>query len=160
MIFWETLTEKFPKSQMNIMSTRSIKQTTGSHIRIKLLNSIEEETHFQRSQQEKTQYKQKMKIKIMLAFSSETVRRQWSNIFKGLGVGSQPGVRASSPRTVFQKWKWKMTSTDQPTNAKRIHHQQTHIIRNVEGVDWPQMEIWIYTKAPRTTEKVSMWENT
>ena len=160
MIFWETLTEKFPKSQMNIMSTRNIKQTTGSHIRIKLVHSIEEETHLQRSQQEKTQYKQKMKIKTMLDCSSEAVRRQWNNIFKGLGGSSRPGVHASSPRNVFQKWKRKMTSTDQPTNAKRIHHQQTHVVRNVEGVHWPQMEIWIYTKAPRTTEKVSMWENT
>ena len=88
---------------MNIMSTRNIKQTTGSHIRIKLVHSTEEETHLQRSQQEKTQYKQKMKIKTMLDCSSEAVRRQWNNIFKGLGGSSQPGVHASSPRNVFQK---------------------------------------------------------
>lgn len=88
---------------MNIMSTRNFKQTTGSHIRIKLLNSIEEEKHFQRSQQEKTQYKQKVKIKIILDISSEAVSRQWRNFFKGLECSSQPGVHASSPKNVFQK---------------------------------------------------------
>jgi len=63
---------------MNIMSTRNIKQTTGSHIRIKLLNSIEEEKHFQRSEQEKTvqtENENKDYVRFLIRSSEKTVEQ-------------------------------------------------------------------------------------
>ena len=67
------------------------------------------------SQKENIQYIQKTKVKIMSDFSSKMmeVRRQWSNIFKGLRVkkGEILCLLTPSPN-LFEKRSWMMTFID------------------------------------------------
>lgn len=64
-----------------------MKETASSQLLMKLLKYIEKEKkNLQSSQGKETWHIQKPKIKIRTDFPSEApqVRRQWSNIFRGL----------------------------------------------------------------------------
>lgn len=117
--FLRNIDKNFQRAKWTLWAQETLNKPQGATSELNYSTPLKKK-NISKEVSRKRQYKQKMKIKIMLDFSSEAVRRQWSNIFKGLEGSSQPRVHASSPRNVFQKWKWKMTSTDQPTMLKEF----------------------------------------